>query len=233
LFSTGYYMAWFFGLALLIFIPIALLFAWPEVLAWWRERPAHVIMLGFVASLGFVAALSIFAVIYVPVLEMGVRRSFEEYLLYAPKANDIINVGNANLVWAKFIRATGLISDDQLNNREVSIALTPTVQILLVASAIIAFRPRFWPANDLARLSRAFVIASASVCVLFYLVTIKVGNFSLFHVLYAIVPGANAIRAGYRAMVVANLFGATAMALAFDRLLHPSLSEQRSLTRIA
>ena len=34
-FSTGYYMAWFFGFALLIFIPIVVCVAWPDVRAWW------------------------------------------------------------------------------------------------------------------------------------------------------------------------------------------------------
>jgi len=40
----------------------------------------------------------------------------------------------------------------------------------------------------------------------------------LFHLLYAIMPGANAIRAGYRGMVVANLFAAISIGLALDRI---------------
>ena len=40
LFSTGYYMAWFFGLGLLIFTPIAAFIAWPQVQAWWSTRPS-------------------------------------------------------------------------------------------------------------------------------------------------------------------------------------------------
>lgn len=122
-----------------------------------------------------------------------------------------------NLVWSGVIRSLDLVGDDRLSFVEFYIALTPTVQILTLASAALAFRPGFWPANDIGRLSRSFVIASVSVCVLFYLVTIKVHNFSLFQLLYMTVPGANAIRAGYRGMVVANLFAATAIGLTFDR----------------
>ena len=64
-------MAWFFGLGLLIFTPIAVYIAWPVVQAWWSTRPTRVLGLGLVASLSFVAALSIFAAIYGPVLATG------------------------------------------------------------------------------------------------------------------------------------------------------------------
>ena len=39
LFSTGYYMAWFFGLGLLIFTPIAVCIAWPQVQALVERAP--------------------------------------------------------------------------------------------------------------------------------------------------------------------------------------------------
>ncbi len=229
LFSTGYYMAWFFGFALLIFAPIASYLAWPQLRAWWRVRPRRVLSLGLVAGVSFVAALSIFAIIYAPVLTTGAKRDFDEYLVYAPLPIDIVNVGTGNFVWGRAIRSLDLFLDERA---EVSTALTPVVQILLLLSAILAFRSRFWPASDPGRTSRAFVIASASVCIVFFLVTIKIDGDSLFHVLYALVPGANAIRAGYRAMVVANLFAVTAIALTFDRVLRLSLREPRAFVRV-
>src|SRR5208282_6568066 len=155
---------------------------------WWSARPTRVLGLGLAASLSFLAALSIFAAIYGPVLATGVARGFGDYLIYAATPVDIINVGSQNLVWSDLIRSLHLIGDNRLGYGEVSIALTPVVQILLVSSAVLAFRSGFWPSNDVDRISRAFVIAGASVCALFYLLTIKVGNFSLFHVLYAVVP---------------------------------------------
>jgi len=73
LFSSGYYMAWFFGLSLLMFTPIFGFFAWPQLQAWLRPHPVSVLGLGCVASVGFIAALSIFAVIYSPVLACSQR----------------------------------------------------------------------------------------------------------------------------------------------------------------
>ena len=232
LFSTGYYMAWFFGLGLLIFTPVAVSIAWSVVRAWWSTRPSRVLGLGLVASVSFVAALSIFAAIYGPVLATGAARGFGEYLIFAPTPVDLVNVGRQNLVWSGLIRSLHLIGDDRLGNGEIAIALTPVVQILLASSAVLAFRPGFWPASDVGRISRAFVIAGASVCALFFLLTIKVHNISLFHILHAMVPGAKAIRVGYRGMVVANLFAVTAIGLTFDRVVRLSLREPRTSLRL-
>ena len=232
LFSTGYYVAWFFGLALLIFAPIAVFIARPQVRTWWSKRPKHAFALGLVVGLSFFAALSIFAVIYTPVLELGAARNFKEYLFYAPRLYDIVNVGRANLVWSGVIRALHLIPDDRLGNAELFIALTPTVQILLLASVVLAFRPGFWPFDSSGRISRAFVIAGASVYAMFFLLVISVDNFSLFRVLYAIMPGANAIRVGYRDMVVATLFATTVIALTFQRIINIILQEPKTLRHV-
>jgi hypothetical protein len=232
LFSTGYYMAWFFGLGLLISAPIVVGIAWPAVRAWWSIRPTQVLAVGLVASLSFFAALSIFAAIYAPVLATGAARGFSDYLMFAPTPIDLVNVGKQNLVWSGLIRGLHLIRDSRLDNGEVSIALTPVVQILVVSSVALAFRPGFWPTNDAGRISRAFVIAGAVVCVLFYLLTVKTHNHSLFRVLYDVVPGAKAIRVGFRGMVVANLFAVTAIGLTFDRVIRLALQEPRRSLRL-
>jgi hypothetical protein len=231
LFSTAYYIAWFFGLGLLICAPIAGYMTWPQLRTWWRIHPPRVFGLMLVAAIGFIAALSVFVIIYAPVLAIGAKRDFAEYLNDAPQLIDIVNVGTNNIIWSGLIRALRLINDDRLADPELSIALTPVVQVLLLASAILAIRPRFWPASDLGRISRAFVIAGVGVWALLYLLTIKTNDVSLFQLLYAIVPGANAIRAGYRGMVVANLFAAIAIGLTLDRLIQLSLSKPRTLMR--
>ena len=69
---------------------------------------------------------------------------------------------------------------------------------------IIAFRPRFWPASDSGRIARADTVAAASLCVFFYVSVIKVHNFSLFRVLYAIVPGPTATQVAIGALLSAS-----------------------------
>jgi hypothetical protein len=227
LFSTGFYMAWYFGLALLIFTPIAIISSWPAVRDWWDKCPKHVVGLAVAASLSFFAALSVFVVIYAPVLATGATRTYRQYLGGAPSPKDIVNVGMDNLIWSKLIRSLHLIADKRLGQSGSAVALTPILQVLLLVSGILAFRPNFWPPNDIGRISRAIVIAGASVCALFFLLTIKYYNFSLFRVLYVVVPGANAIAEGYRGMLVANLFAVTAVGLTLDRIIQRSLQAPR------
>ena len=80
-------------------------------------------------------------------------------------------------------------------------------------------------------LARAFVLASAAIFVMFFILSLKVRNLTLFQILYWTVPGATAIRVGYRGMVVANLFAVCAIALTFDRLFRLSLQQPQALFR--
>jgi len=232
LFSSGYYIAWFFGLSALIFVPIAGPIAWPEVRVWWSKHPKRALTFGVVAILSFLSALSIFAIIYAPVLKLGMSRSFGEYVSYAPRPYDILNVGMHNLIWSKPIRALHLIDDDHLANGERWIALTPGVQILMLSSVVLAFHRGFWAQDSAGRISRAIVAGSASVCILLFLLVVSVGTNSLFYILYATVPGATAIRVGYRCMIVANLFAAIAIALTSERIFSLSARQARAWLRL-
>ena len=78
---------------------------------------------------------------------------------------------------------------------------------------VIAAAQRPLPTDSSAIMRRAAVLGCAAVCAGLFLVTIKVGSLSLFRIFYALVPGAAAIRAGCRAMIVANLFAVIAIAL--------------------
>jgi hypothetical protein len=216
-FSTGYYMAWFFGLSLLIFAPIVVLLAWPVVRRWWSENAREVAVLALIAGGAFMGALAIFIVIYGPVLALGFRWTFSEYLYYAPLLSDIINVSKFNIVWGNLIHALGFVSEERLIHIEHFIALTPIVQALVLASLAATVFPRFWPPDEQGQLMRAAAIGCAAVCIFLYILTVKVGDQSLFRLLYATMPGAKAIRAGYRGMVVGNLFAATAIALTIHR----------------
>ena len=72
------------------------------------------------------------------------------------------------------------------------------------------------------------MIASASVCALVFVVTVQINHHSLFRLLYVVLPGANAIRVGYRAMIVANLFAVTAIVPTFQQALR-TLREPRTM----
>jgi hypothetical protein len=112
-----------------------------------------------------------------------------------------------------------LASDGRiLGGGEQSIALTPGLQILVIVSLLIGLRTRYWNSDNRNELTRAVIIAGAAVYVALFLVTIKIHEQSVFLVFFKLVPGAGAIRAGYRAMVVANYFAIISVALAIGRI---------------
>jgi hypothetical protein len=98
--------------------------------------------------------------------------------------------------------------------------------VLVGAATLIAAAQRPLPTDSSAIMRRAAVLGCAAVCAGLFLVTIKVGPLSLFRIFYALVPGAAAIRAGCRAMIVANLFAVAAIALSCAGA-RPPLSRRR------
>ena len=210
-FSTGYYISWFFGIALLVFAPIFIWQGWPAVRNWWQVNPRSVLVLASTFAASFIVALIPFVLIYLPVMRIIGPRSFAEYLVYAPQFIDIFNVGPSNIFWGGLVRH--FVPDRPATGGELWIAITPLVWVLVGAATLIAATQRPLPTDSSAIMRRAAVFGCAAVCAGLFLVTIRVGSLSLFQIFYAFVPGAAAIRAGYRAMIVANLFAVIAIAL--------------------
>jgi hypothetical protein len=217
MFSTSFYIAWFFAFDLMIFVPLFVYLSWPDSRQWWQDNARNTVLLSIVTATGFLAGLFVFAIVYGPVILVAGHRDFSEYLTNAPNIFDIVNVGVLNFVWGWLIRTTGVISAERLTFTEVTVALTPIVQCMVLTSLVLATRRKLW-LQDSHSVSRAAVIAAAVVPFIFFLFTIKVGNFSLFRLCYGVIPGAGIIRAGYRGMVVANLFAVVAIALCFERV---------------
>jgi hypothetical protein len=224
LFSTAFYMAWFFGLALLIFTPIFVFQAWHTVRTWFLTDPIRIGAIAIVFLDGFVIGIIPFGLIYGPLLKSASARDFGEYLFFAPAFSDIANLG-ANFVWADLLNKIGLVFNDwSIAGGEKSFALTPILQIFTISSLLIGLRKRYWGAGNHSELMRAIVIVAAIVPIALFFVTIKIHNYSAFLILTKIVPGAVGIRSGYRAMIVANFFAVISVAFAIDRVL-PMLSQ--------
>lgn len=231
-FSTGYYMAWFFGLGLVVLTIVAAGLVWPALRDWWRQGGWRVAQLLFWTVLGFGAAIAVFLEIYAPALASGATRTLGDYLLFAPHPEELFNVGNWNLIWSRPIAAIGIVSAEQRAFGETSLAITPILQLLLLVAGGFALRRRCWPQTAQGRVARALALGGLIVCVLFYVFIIKVNEQTLFVWLQAYVPGAMAIRVGYRAMIVGNLFAVIAVAVAFDRIVRRALANPRPSRRI-
>ena len=91
------------------------------------------------------------------------------------------------------------------------------MSICILASLVLSLRRRLWVGPG-AELGRRVVLAASLAGILLILFTMRFDDFSLFAVLHVLVPGARAIRLAERVLLVANFFGAVAIALTLAQL---------------
>lgn len=213
LFSTSFYVAWFLTLDIMLF---ALMVAIPTraiIFEWIAPQPYRILGLVLVVTITLAAALTPLFIIYIPTLRSFGYRSFTEYLYWAPDIFNIINVGPGNAVWGPLVRAV----TNSVDVRLPAIAITPTVQVFSLAAIVMGFSRKFWPVTDLGKCARSSAVASGLIPFVVFALVVRWHDFSLFNWLYYFVPGAGAIRLGFRGMVVANLFATLSVALVLNR----------------
>jgi hypothetical protein len=230
LLATEFYIAWFFGISIIIFSLTFIGVSWRAARAWFVADPIRVGMLGFVFVDGFVFGLIPFTSIYAPVY-LGGSRNFNEYLETAPTFTDIANVG-LNFVWGDLFEKIGFLSHEQILSAERRFAITPALQLLLLLSLLAALRPQQWALRDRNGLKRASIIAGATVYFALFLFTIKISEHSIFLIFFKLVPGGGAIRAGYRAMLVANFFVVISVAIAITSMSSLLLRQSAAVQKV-
>ena len=237
LLATEFYIAWFFGISIIIFSLTFIGVSWRAARAWFVADPIRVGMLGFAFVNGFVFGLIPFTSIYVPVY-LGGSRNFNEYLETAPTFTDIANVG-LNFVWGDLFEKIGFLSHEQILSSHEQIlsaerrfAITPTLQLLVLLSLLAALRPQHWALLKSNELKRASIIAGATVYFALFLFTIKISEHSIFLIFFKFVPGGSAIRAGYRAMLVANFFVVISVAIAITSISSVLLRQSAEVQKV-
>jgi hypothetical protein len=185
---TTFYMAWFFGFFLLLLAASAAAAIAPEAraLAWrtaWREAGP----LGLIAA-GFVICLVPFVRVYVPIgLAAGMHR-FSEVMLYSPSVLDIVSVGTSNWLYGGLDRSVNLwLRPTFPLFSERTVGFPPVLLLLFGAGLVRAWLRR----RDAAA---ALIVAGAGAALLGWLLVLQFRGFTAWHLVYALVPGAKAVR---------------------------------------
>ncbi len=223
--ATGFYIPWFLGIGFGFF---AIIFAMSDpsaTIRWWRRNPLAIARLLLCGLAGFAVGVSVFAMIYLPVLQGTGGWSFQQYLDGAFTFTQLLDLGPRNLLWGWLERL--------LFTGHGAIAITPIASVCILASFFLCLRRRLWIEAG-AEFGRRVVLAASLTAILLVLFTIKAFDFSLYVILHALVPGARAIRLADRMLVVVSLFSAVAIAvtlarLAATRLIHADRSRRRIL----
>jgi hypothetical protein len=198
LFATGYYTAWMFALTLLIALCTAAVMLRRCLVAAAKDHRKPAIELIAIGAGGFVIGLIPFGLIYSPVLAIVPGRSYADYISFAPNPQDVIDVSQWNLMWGWLVKA--LIDN---GGPERTLSVTPGMTLIFL---ILAYR--FQQPHDPFGKAWQTVFAGACASVWFFswLLTVKIGTFSLFWLVSHVVPGAAAIRCGGRIQLIVNMW---------------------------
>lgn len=203
-FFTSYYTAWFFvfTIVLVAFSYIILHFfnqsAKTVLSRWYLFGKSNYLQIG-VGLLVFIISLTPFLITYLPVIASGYHFPFSSTLYYSPGIKDIINVGGNNYLWSPILR---MIHFDFGKTMEISSGFTFIFLVMFLGFVIGFFKRR----NKENSTKDLIVYSLAAASIIIILLTTKFHDrFSLWYVIYHIIPGATAIRALGRYMIVSQM----------------------------
>ncbi|HET6846025.1 MAG TPA: hypothetical protein VFH29_04280 [Anaerolineales bacterium] len=206
LFYTSYYVAWLLLFALVILgvltltahaaaagiVPTVNMMRAYGARRWW-----HVLL----ALLAFILALTPFLITYAPLVAGGSTRSFDLVLEFSPSLKDVVNVSPRNVVWSPLLRALGYGFGDrevQMGSPMLALLIAGATTLILVRRA----RKEGW--RGISGRDRALLLLAGTAVVLVVL-TLRLGNNSLWYIIYRILPGASALRALGRMLILVDL----------------------------
>jgi hypothetical protein len=143
-----------------------------------------------------------FVLTYGPVLLAGGQRSWATVLTFIAPLQSGLDFGGGNLLWGWLTRALGSGRTQAYYHPERSLAPTPLVTVLWAASAAWLWRRR--RAGPLAP-EQAVLIAAGIATVAIVPLLARVGTVSLWWPVWAVLPGARAIRTPTRFQLVLAL----------------------------
>ena len=236
-FTTGFYMPWFFTFFLLLALPVFVVRYRATIVEYARAHRRRLTVASIAGAAGFAIGAALLLSIYGPAIATLRGMSANQYLVTAATFRDIINVSDGNLLWGALLRATHIIPLDRLQMTEVHLAVTPLLVLATVIGTAWLLRNRQLSGYE--RMAAALCLAVLFGYVTLYVLTISFrGTSSLFLFVQKIVPGAIAIRVGFRSQVVSALFITLAFAVAAEAYLrrterqdaaHPSAGRGRAL----
>ena len=202
---STFYLAWFFGF-FAFFALVALVWqigrAERRRLVGLLRRHAWLVLL---LAVCFAAELYPFLHLYLPAIAATGGFGPHEIEFHAGHLIDVFNVGPHNIVYQI------LSSRPSFEFSERSTGLTPFLALCFVIAAVMLARDRTLP-------QRTLLIGLLIVTVATWLLTIKFGHFLAWRFVYAYVPGAGAIRAVPRYVLLLSFFIILFVLISLSRL---------------
>ncbi|POR55909.1 hypothetical protein B0G62_101305 [Paraburkholderia eburnea] len=182
---TGFYMAWFFGLFLIVYLAVFGLLALDQVLHYWRAAVRLKIQV-VVTMLSFVLAALPFGMVYFPKLKETGGQDFATQMFYSLRYIDILNYGPGSLLWGDLYRAVQSRAPDLMRAGEFVVGFTPDVFVLCIAALLMAFSGKTKAPTGVKALGCAIVVG--------LLLPLSIFRHSPWFFVNALIPGAKGLR---------------------------------------
>jgi hypothetical protein len=209
LLMTSFYVGWFMlfvsGLGAVVGIGVVVAGeGWPSA---WRRMRAAASGSGrpvLYATLAFVIVISPMLAVYLPALRSVGGRGFEFVVVFTPKPWQAVDVGPENLVWGSIVRfrpsTASVFSAGELRR-----GWPPLLLCLFAASVLVASRR--WMRHDRRLQSRSglLVVTLGLTAIVAWLLISQYRDVTAWRAVWALVPGAAAIRVVVRIAHVLNV----------------------------
>jgi hypothetical protein len=173
----------------------------------WRSLlPAVVVLL---------VGLVPFALTYAPAAAVTGMHPFDEVLYYTPFPSDVIDVGSGNLIWGRLSEGLRAIARIGELGRERQMGFTYVELALVVVIAVAGGRVA---RSARGSLGGAVLRVLAIAVLVGFLLEVKVGDLTLWTLVYKFVPGGRGVRVVARYQLILLAAGAIVSAVAVDRL---------------
>jgi hypothetical protein len=220
-FATGYYMSWLFCFFLLFAFPVFAFLQRTALTHFVAHHRARLVASSTAAAVGFGCGAAVLLWIYLPTISTLRELSAHQFLATAATFRDILNVSDGNLIWGALLRDWHIIPIQRLEQTELGLAVTPLLVLATLVGTVRMLRDREDLPYD--RMAIALCVSVLFGYLMVYAFTISFrGTTSLFLLVQKVIPGAIAIRTGFRSQVISAMFVTLAFAVAAETYLRSS-----------
>ncbi|MGA8599128.1 MAG: hypothetical protein WB676_30795 [Bryobacteraceae bacterium] len=173
------------------------------------------------ALLAFAVAIIPFLITYIPALKQTSGRQFQEDLLFSAQPTDVLNIGRGNWMWGRAIDAIMVWSGHgPMLPAEAQTGWPPLTLTLIAVVIVLGLRAgRVRVRAGSLQYDWRFLTAVLGIAFLMgWVMSIKVGERSLWWLAFKFIPGGSAIRVPARFNLVLNIFAVILVSLMLSEL---------------
>ncbi|MGA8599129.1 MAG: hypothetical protein WB676_30800 [Bryobacteraceae bacterium] len=161
------------------------------------------------ALLVFYVAIIPFLITYLPTLKQTSGRAFQENRLYSSRPVDLLNIGEGNWIWGRAVDSLMIwLGNGPMAPTESQRGWPPLTLALIAAGLFLGFRRKEDRGRaGLLRYDERFLAAVLGVSFITgWVLSVKVGERSLWWLVFKFIPGGSAVRVPARFNLVLNVF---------------------------